>query len=191
MKPRHVLGMAGLAGGAAYVLSATGALTLDLNIGRQTRALGPIRRRIAAPPEVVFDVVAGPYLGKTPHAMAAKLRVIERGADLVLAEHFTPIGYGLNATTVEAVRFERPFRVHFRLVRGPVAHVVETFELTAADGETDFGYSGEIGADLWALGRWWAEVVGSRWVKAVEASVTGIAEEAERRAAVIDSAPTG
>src|SRR5206468_11507729 len=133
------------------------------NSGRRHRPLGPIQRAIAAPPEVVFDVVAGPYLGKTPQAMNAKLRVLERGVDMVLAEHFTPIGYGLNSTTVEVVRFERPSRVSFRLVRGPVPYVAEAFELAATDEGTALTYTGEIGADLWAVGRWWTRVVGKRW----------------------------
>jgi hypothetical protein len=34
------------------------------------------------------------YLGRTPHALRGKLQVIERGADLVLAAHFTPVGAG-------------------------------------------------------------------------------------------------
>ena len=87
--------VAGGAGGAAallYVLVVRGALTLDLNIGRRVRPLGPITQTIAAPPETVFDVVAGPYLGRTPRAMGDKLQVLERGNDTVLAAHFTKLG---------------------------------------------------------------------------------------------------
>jgi len=186
VKAARLLWVAGVGGvsagaGAGYVLVATGALAVDLNVGRRTRPLGPVHRRIAAPPAVVFDVIEGPYLDKTPHAMAAKLRVVERGSDMVLAEHFTPIGYGLRATTVEVVRFERPSRVNFRLVRGPVPHVAEAFELAATDEGTALTYTGEIGADLWAVGRWWTRVVGKRWEHAVEASLADIAQEAERR----------
>jgi hypothetical protein len=175
--------VAGILGaGAGYLLTATGALSLDVNIGRRVRLLGPIDRVIGAPPEVVFDVIAEPYLNKTPHAMEAKLRVLVRGADMALAEHYTPIGYGLKATTLETVHFERPSRVSFRLVKGPVPHVVEIFELSAGALGTDFRYSGEIGADFWGLGSWWAKVVAARWEKAVEQSLAGIALEAERRA---------
>jgi len=166
-----------------YVLAATGALTVDLGVGRRRRPLGPLRRDVAAPPEIVFDVIAGPYLGKTPRAMGAELRVVERGTDMVLAEHFTPIGLGLTATTLEIVRFERPHRVTFHLARGPVPYVTETFELAAVDGGTEFTYRGEIGADLWAFGAWWAGAVGARWEQAVATSIAGIAGEAERRAA--------
>ena len=85
------------AAGGAALLAAGGllvtraGLTLDLGIGRRLRPLGPIRIQIAAPPEVVFDVIAAPYLRKTPRAMRDKLEVIERGTDLVLAAHHTPL----------------------------------------------------------------------------------------------------
>ncbi len=171
----------GLAAGAA-LLCIRGGLTLDLGIGRRVRPLGPIARDIAASPETVFDVIAGPYLGKTPRAMADKLRVLERGSDMVLAEHFTDLGHGLIATTLETVRFERPNRVSFHLVRGPVPHVVETYELTP-DGEgTSFVYSGELGVDLWALGSWYGDLVAKSWNATVAAAIEEIAPEAERLA---------
>lgn len=176
--------LAAAAGGAAvYGSVATGRLTLDLGVGQRSRPLGPIVRSVAASPDVVFDVIAGPYLHKTPRAMGEKLRVVERGTDMVLAEHFTPIGFGLASRTLEVVTFERPERIHFRLVRGPVPHVTETFVLTPTPDGTDFGYSGEIGADLWALGSWWAGVVARRWERAVADSMAATAAEAERRAA--------
>jgi hypothetical protein len=78
--------LAALAGAAAgYILAARGALTLDLNVGRRIRPLGPIALTIGAPPDTVFDVIAGPYLGRTPRATHDKLRVLERGSDMVLA----------------------------------------------------------------------------------------------------------
>ena len=38
----------------------------DFGIGTSSRTLGPLTVRIDAPRELVFDVVAGPYLGRTP-----------------------------------------------------------------------------------------------------------------------------
>src|SRR5215210_7939390 len=118
-----------LLGGAALVARA--GLTLDIGIGRRLRTLGPIALDIAAPPDVVFDVIAAPYLRRTPRALRGKLEVIERGADLVLAAHFTRIAPGLTVTTVETVRFERPHHISFRLLKGPVPHVLERYELRA------------------------------------------------------------
>lgn len=57
-----------------------------------------------------------PYLGRTPAAMGDKLRVLKRGSDVVLAEHYTPVRRGVVATTLETVRCSRPERVSFRLV---------------------------------------------------------------------------
>jgi Polyketide cyclase / dehydrase and lipid transport len=180
MRARSLAGLTGLAVGF-WALLVRGALTLDLDIGRRLRPLGPLRVRIAAPREVVYEVVSSPYLGRTPRALRSKLEVLERGEDLVLAAHFTPT-YGLTATTVETVRFEPPERVHFRLVRGPVPHVVESFELREVEDGTELEYSGELGTDLWALGVLWGAAVARTWVATVEESLASVKQEAERRA---------
>jgi Polyketide cyclase / dehydrase and lipid transport len=165
---------------AVYVLIVRGALTLDLRLGRRIRPLGPIRIEAAAPPETLFDVIADPYLRKTPRAMRSKIEVLERGSDMVLANHYTPAG-GLTATTVETVRFERPDRISFRLLRGPVPHVLERFELRATDGATELTYTGELGTDLWRLGQWWGDRVARTWEHTVERSLDAARAEAERR----------
>jgi hypothetical protein len=89
---------------------------------------------------------------------------------------------GFVATTVETVRFEPPSRIRFRLVRGPVPHVVEEFALEETPEGTELEYHGELGTDLWALGRWWGDRVASRWQAAVQASLESVKLEAERRA---------
>ena len=180
LRVRKLILGSGLATGL-YALVVRGDLTLDIGIGRRIRPLGPQQVRIRAPREVVFDVVAGPYR-RTPRAMRSKLEVLERGADMVLAAHHTPVGLGLTATTVETVRFDPPERIEFRLVRGPVPHVVETFELRDEDGETVLVYTGQLGTDLWTLGEGWGRLVASSWERTVAASLAATCEEAERRA---------
>jgi hypothetical protein len=164
-----------------YRLVASGALTLDLGVGRRLQPLGPLQRTIAAPPEVVFDVIASPYLGRTPRALADKLQVWERGSDLVLAAHFTEVKCG-TTTTLETVRFEPPHRIDFRLVRGPVPHLVESFLLSPSEQGTEFRWQGELATDGWQLGEWWGRIVARAWTSAVEDSLRPIAGEAERRA---------
>src|SRR5918994_3882631 len=165
----RLLGYVTVAAGAAaagYVGLGTGACPLDLGLGRRVRPLGPQQAQMAAPREVVFDVIAEPYLGRTPRVLADKLRVLEAGSDMVLAAHFTPLGgrLGLVAQTVETVRFTRPERVDFRLVRGPVPHVVEAFVLSEAGAAgTLLVYEGQLAADLWGVGQWWSELVADRW----------------------------
>ena len=181
MRVRALAGVTG-AGILLWALVVRGSLAPDLGIGRRSRRLGPLKLRVAAPREVVFDAVSGPYLGRTSRALAGKLEVLERGRDVVLAAHHTR-AYGLTATTVETVRFEPPERVHFRLVRGPVPHVLETFELRELDGETELEYTGELGTDLWLLGSLWGAAVARTWAATVAASLEAVRVEAERRAA--------
>jgi hypothetical protein len=176
-----------LAGGAtafalrrAYRLLVSGSLTLDLGVGRRLRPLGPLEWTIAAPPEVVFDVIAAPYLDRTPRALNDKLQVWERGSDLVLAAHLTEVKCG-TTTTLETVRFERPARIDFRLVRGPVPHLVESFLLAPSERGTVFRWQGELGTDGWQLGERWGRTVARAWTDAVGNSVRLIAAEAERR----------
>ena len=88
---------------AGYVGLVTGARPVDLGIGRRTRPLGPQVIEIGAARDIVFDVVAQPYLGRSTRAMREKVQVLERGSDMVLAAHFTPVGGRLTATTVETV----------------------------------------------------------------------------------------
>ena len=194
----YVVAGAGLAGVVAggYLGLVTGALGFDLGIGRRTRPLGPQTVDIAAPRQLVFDIVAQPYLGRATRAVQDKVQVLERGSDMVLAAHRTPVrspvpGHRLVAVTVETVRFQPPERVDFRLVRGPVPHVVETFTLTehpedperpGHPGGTRLTYTGEIGADLWRAGQWWAGVVAGPWQATVAATLTAVRAEAERRA---------
>ena len=86
------------------------------------------------------------------------------------------------ATPVETVPFDRPRRVAFRLVRGPVPLVTEEFTLSERDGATTLGYAGELCTDFAAAGRWWAGQVAPPWEAAVRASFAGVKAEAERRA---------
>jgi hypothetical protein len=185
MRLTRVLGAAGVAAASAgglYLGLVTGALTLDLGIGRRTRALGPIEVAIAAPRELVFDVATAPYATRQSSAMREKVRVLERGEGMVLAAHRTRLGRRLVATTTETVTFERPERIGFRLLRGPVPHVSETFQLIATGtAATLLRYQGELGTDLWTLGQRWGDLVARTWEDTVRGSLQQIKTEAERR----------
>ena len=156
-------------------------MTLDVGVGRRVQRLGPLAWQIAASRETVFDTIAEPYLGRTPRALEDKLQVWERGSDMVLAAHFTDLKCGVT-TTLETVRFDRPGRIDFRLVRGPVPHVVESFVLEPAEGGCRLTWQGELGTDLWALGSWWGTRVGRSWGRAVQVSMPPVVAEAQRRA---------
>ncbi len=76
-----------------------------------------------------------------------------------------------------------PARVGFRLVRGPVPYVRETFELEESPAGTRLTYTGEMSTDLGALGERWGDVVARSWVATVEQSLEAIRVESERRSA--------
>jgi hypothetical protein len=180
-RARGALAALGATGVGLWAAVVRGPVTLDLGVGRTVRPLGPLRVRITAPRTLVFELLSAPYLERTPRALAGKLRVLERGRDVVLAEHYTRVG-PVVATTLETVRFEPYERVHFRLARGPVPHVVEQFVLRDTAGGTEVEYVGELGTDLWALGRLWGRAVAQRWEAAVRASLDAVKAEAEKRA---------
>jgi hypothetical protein len=174
---------AGGLAGLGYYLVVSGKATIDTGWGRRVRLLGPFGVQIAAPAPVVFDVIAAPYLGRTPQAMAGKLQVLARGTDMVLAEHYTPVHRGrLTAATLETVTFDRPHTIGFRLVRGPVPYLTEEFTLAEEAGATRLSYSGELGTDFGIAGQWWADRVAAAWEAAVRSSFKTIRTEAERRA---------
>jgi len=178
---RRVLAAAGLAALAVETadLVTRGALTLDVGMGRRLQELGPTTWTIAAPRELVFELIESPYR-RTPHAMREKLQVWEQGADMALAAHVTTVGRR-RVTTVETVRFERPERIHFRVVRGPVPHVSESFALAETDAVTELTWHGELGTDFGYLGELWGARVARAWAHAVAESIAAVKAVAERQ----------
>jgi hypothetical protein len=171
--------IAGFAG--SFLLLAMGRLHLDLGWGRSFHELGPIEFRIAAPREMVYEMISEPYLGRTPGHSG--IEVLAMGEDLAVAAHATKVHF-YTARTVEAVKFEPPARVGFRHLTGPVPHAVEEFALTDLDGGTVLRYDGEIGIDFFLLGRiagrYW---VRPQWERAVREHLEDLKQRAELLAA--------
>lgn len=181
--PTLGLGLAGTGGATGLYLGAvTGALTVDLGVGRRTRPLGPITLTIDAPRERVFAAAAAPYAERQARAMRGKVQILERAGDMLLAAHRTPIGGRLTAVTVETVVLDPPEQIRFRLVRGPVPQVEETFAFLETDDATTLTYTGILGTDLWGPGQWWGNLVARTWESTVRASLAQIKAEAERSA---------
>jgi len=167
-----------LVGGVAagFLLLAMGRLHLDLGWGRSFHQLGPIEVRIAAPRELVFEMIREPYLGHTPRDSG--IEVLARGEDLAIAAHHTKVHF-YTATTVEAIDFKAPARVGFRHLSGPVPHAVEEFALEEVDGATNLRYIGEVGVDFFLLGR----IAGRSWVRPQwEQTVRNHLEDLKQRA---------
>ena len=86
-------------------------------------------------------------------------------------------------TTVETVRFSRPERIDFRVVRGPVPHVVECFVLEAGDGGTTLTWAGgSSGPTSGASAPYGGAEAARSWERAVRSSLDAVVAEAVRRA---------
>lgn len=169
---------AGVGALGLYVGSVTGAVTVDLGIGRRTRPLGPLTIAVHAPREQVYAAAAAPYAERRPRALREKVDILDRAGPMMLAAHRTPLrtplGRHLTAVTVETVVLQPPEQIRFGLVRGPVPLVEETFRFDEADGVTTLTYTGVLGTDLWALGEAWGAVVARTWVNTVRATLDQI-----------------
>lgn len=165
----------------AFLLLAMGRLHLNLGWGRSLHRLGPITIRIAAPLELVFEIISSPYLGRTPRG--AGIEVLAKSDALVVAAHHTKVHF-YTARTVEAIKFEPPTRVGFLHLTGPVPYAVEEFALEGVDGATELRYRGEVAVDFFVLGR----IAGRHWVRPqweriVRKHLDDLKERAELRAA--------
>jgi hypothetical protein len=164
-------------GAALFLLLAMGRLHLDVGWGRSLHELGPIEVRIEASRDLVFELISAPYLGGPPGDSG--VHVLATSDDLVVAAHETKVHF-YTARTVEAVQFQRPERVDFKLLTGPVPHAVEYFALEETGGATDLRYGGEVGIDFFFLGRlagrYW---VRGQWERAVREHLEEIKERAE------------
>ncbi len=163
-----------------FLLLAMGRLHLDLGWGRSLHELGPITVPIAAPPELVFEVIAAPYLGRTTRGSG--IEVVARSDSLVVATHYTPVHF-YTARTVEVVDLEAPTHVGFHHLTGPVPHAVEEFTLSEVDGDTELRYGGELGIDFFVLGRTAARHwVRPQWERVVREHLEDLKRRAEQRA---------
>jgi hypothetical protein len=164
----------------SFLLLAMGRLHLDLGWGRSLHELGPITVPIAAPRELVFEMISAPYLGRAP--AGSGIEVVAAGDELVVAAHNTPVHF-YTARTVEAVEFGPPARVGFRHLTGPVPHAVEEFTLEEVDGATELRYHGELGIDFFVLGRIAARHwVRPQWERVVREHLDDLRGRAEERA---------
>jgi hypothetical protein len=169
----------------AFLLLAMGRLHLDLGWGRSLHELGPVVVRISAPRELVFDILAAPYLGRAP--AGSGIDVVARSPELVVAVHHTPVHF-YTARTVEAVGFDPPAGVGFRHLIGPVPHAVERFTLHEVEDATELRYRGELGIDFFVIGRIAArQWVRPQWERVVSEHLGDVKRRAEQRASGLRS----
>jgi uncharacterized protein YndB with AHSA1/START domain len=137
-------------------------------------------RRVAAPPEVVFDVL-------TDHRRYPEITPL-RKAELEREGEPAPNGLGaIRVLTVagppmreEVIAYERPYRFSYKILSGlPVRDHVGTVELQPADGGTEVVYAVKTTPTIPLAGPVFMVVL----KKAIRDLLGGVAKESERRAA--------
>jgi uncharacterized protein YndB with AHSA1/START domain len=137
-------------------------------------------RQVAAPPEIVFDVL-------TDHRRYTEITSL-RKAELEREGEPAPNGLGaIRVLTVagppmreEVIAYERPSRFSYKILSGlPVRDHVGTVELKAADGGTEITYAVKTTPTLPLAGPVFMAVL----KKAIRDLMGGVAKESERRAA--------
>lgn len=138
-------------------------------------------RQVAAPPEVVFDVL-------TDHRRYTEITPLRRAE---LEREGEPAPNGVGAIRVlsampgppmreEVIAYERPFRFSYTILSGlPVRDHVGTVELQPKDGGTEVTYAVKTTPTIPLAGP--VFMVGLK--KAIRDLIGGVSKESERRAA--------
>ena len=137
-------------------------------------------RQVAAPPEIVFDVL-------TDHRRYPEITAL-RKAELEREGEPAPNGVGaIRVLTVagppmreEVLAYERPRRFSYKILSGlPVRDHVGTVELQAKDGGTEIVYAIKTTPTIPLAGGAVVAVL----KQAIKGLLAGVAKESERRAA--------
>lgn len=137
-------------------------------------------RQVAAPPEVVFDVL-------TDHRRYNEITPV-RKAELEREGDPAPNGVGaIRVLTVvpppmreEVIAYERPNRFSYKILSGlPLRDHVGTVELKAANGGTEMAYAIKTTPTIPLAG----PVILMVLKKAIRDLIAGVTKESERRAA--------
>ncbi|HEU4598665.1 MAG TPA: SRPBCC family protein [Solirubrobacterales bacterium] len=137
-------------------------------------------RQVAAPPEVVFDVL-------TDHRRYPEITALRR-AELEREGEPAPNGVGaIRVLTVagppmreEVLTYERPHRFAYKVLSGlPVRDHVGTVELEPSDGGTKVTYAVKTTPTVPLAGG----VVVAFMKQGIKTLLSGVAKESERRAA--------
>ena len=138
-------------------------------------------RQVAAPPEIVFDVL-------TDHRRYTEITPLRKAE---LEREGEPSPNGLGAIRVlsavpgppmreEVIGYERPTRFSYKILSGlPVRDHVGTVELKAAGGGTELVYAVKTTPTIPLAGPVFMAIL----KKAIRDLIAGVAKESERRAA--------
>jgi hypothetical protein len=131
---------------------AQGRISVAVPWGRRDVPLRERQVRIAAPRDLVRDVLTSAARGRTPSLESGERTEVVDGQDgLILNRSLTRSKFGL-VQAMELVRVTEE-RVAYLHVAGPLPGTSEDFRLEQVNGETLLGYRGRIPVSFWALGR--------------------------------------
>ena len=141
---------------------------------------------MAAPRELVFQMLSAIGKGNLPGATGESSRVIEREGDTIIAEFITPSGRR-SYRTVEEVVLYPPERITYRHLDGPLPYAEEEFALEEQDDATVLRYSGEFEYRVimlpgmgWLIGRLYIK---SKYDAVIRDHMESLKSAAEARAA--------
>ncbi|MEO7118886.1 MAG: hypothetical protein ABIZ34_07940 [Candidatus Limnocylindrales bacterium] len=101
-----------------------------------TVEMGPVVAEMAAPPELVFQMLAAIGQGAQEHGEKAEL--VEEDAQGLIFDFWTwialPLGRGRLMRTRERVRLCPPARIEYEHLDGPLRGLEEAIDVTAAAG---------------------------------------------------------
>lgn len=106
---------------------------------------------IEAPRPLVFEMAAA-VGGMLPGAPRHESQLVSRDDDTMIVRYRVPAG-PWTLELLEEVRLAAPDAIHFRVLQGPLAHVIETLEFVAlTPRRTVVRYSGEVADDRPVIG---------------------------------------
>ena len=110
---------------------------------------------IAAPRELVFQMLSAFGKGSLPGAEGESSRVVERDGNVILAE-FLSVSGNRTYRTLENVVLYPPERITFEHVEGPLPFSEEEFTLAEREAGTRLAYVGKIECKIsWMPGMGW------------------------------------
>lgn len=131
---------------------ARGRISVTVPWGRRDVPLRERHVSIAAPRDVVRDVLTSAARGRTPSLESGeRTEVVDEQDGMILNRLLTRSKFGL-VQAMELVRVTEE-RVAYLHVAGPLPGTSEEFRLEQADGETLLGYRGCVPVSFWGLGR--------------------------------------
>ncbi len=143
-----------------------------------TEPIHPVRIDINAPRELVFEMAAA-VGGSLPDGPPHASELIRRDGNVLVVRFSAPAPFRFFGF-LEEVTLRAPMRIDYRVLEGPLDHVVEWLDLDEVGGVTTVTYAGEVGHRIPLVARFIA-VPAYRWY--MRRTLSALKAAAERRAA--------